>query len=93
MSWGGPDPGSVRWSHLGGVAGVHVQDAGCATTAERDLPPPSITMRGPVVLTILAGRVSVMVTGSGPQLKVMTPPRATPCTTASPCNWRVCRCQ
>ena len=48
------------------------------------LPPPSITILGPVLFTILAGRVRVIVTGSGPQLKVMTPPLATPATTASP---------
>src|SRR5690242_17064299 len=48
------------------------------------LPPPSITMSGPVSLKILAGRSSVIVTGSGPQSNVITPPAATAAMTASP---------
>src|SRR5262245_52115356 len=43
-----------------------------------------MTIFGPVLLTILAVLVSVMVIGSGPQLKVITPPLATAATTASP---------
>ena len=39
--------------------------------------PPSMTIFGPVSLKILAVGVSVMVTGSGPQSKVMMPPLAT----------------
>ena len=42
-----------------------------------------MTMRGPAALRIFAVAVMVMVTGSGPQLKVMTPPAATAATTAS----------
>src|SRR5580698_10528137 len=45
------------------------------------LPPPSMTMRSPRVM--LAVCVIVIVTGSGPQLKVMTPPMATAWTTAA----------
>jgi len=48
------------------------------------LPPPSITILGPVLFTIFAVAVSVIVTGSWPQLNVMTPPLATAATTASP---------
>src|SRR5215831_3707916 len=47
------------------------------------LPPPSMTMSGPVVLRILAVAVSVIVTGAGPQSKAMTPPAATALTTAA----------
>ena len=46
------------------------------------LSPPSSTISGPVSLRILAVAVSVMVTGLGPQLKVMIPPAATASTTA-----------
>ena len=47
------------------------------------LPPPSITISGPVLLTTLAVWVMGMVIGSGPQLKVMIPPSATAFTTAA----------
>src|SRR5688572_7490417 len=47
------------------------------------LPPPSITMSGPVSLNTFAVRSSVMVTGSGPQSNVMVPPPATAATNAS----------
>jgi hypothetical protein len=47
------------------------------------LPPPSSTISGPVSLRTLAVAVSVMVTGFGPQLKVMIPPAATASTTAA----------
>src|SRR5881394_792751 len=46
------------------------------------LPPPSSTMRG-LALRTFAVAVMVMVTGSGPHEKVMTPPAATALTTAS----------
>src|SRR5262245_18075670 len=46
-------------------------------------PPPSMTMSGPVSLRILAVASSVIVTGSGPQSKVRTPPAATASTTAA----------
>src|SRR5204863_10207561 len=44
--------------------------------------PPSITMRGPVSLTIFAVSSSAIVTGSGPQSNVITPPAATAATNA-----------
>ena len=47
-------------------------------------PPPSITISGPVSLKIFAVSSNVIVNGSGPQSKVMMPPCATACTTASP---------
>src|SRR6185503_1819886 len=47
-------------------------------------PPPSIVISGPVSFLILAGRSSVIVTGSGPQSNVMTPPAATAAITAGP---------
>src|SRR5580692_1517536 len=46
------------------------------------LPPPSSTIRW-LVFTTLAVAVIVIVTGLGPQLKVMMPPSATACTTAA----------
>src|SRR5580700_1384561 len=45
------------------------------------MPPPSMTIRSP--WTMFAVCVIVIVTGSGPQLKVMTPPMATAWTTAA----------
>src|SRR4029453_5033645 len=63
------------------------------------LPPPSITISGPVSLRILAVAVSVIVTGAGPQSNVMIPPAATASTTApevqpaglpSPITWSGC---
>ena len=47
------------------------------------LPPPSITVSG-LSLNILAVRFNVMVAGSDPQAKVITPPCATAATKASP---------
>ena len=43
-----------------------------------------MTIFGPVSLKIFAVSSSVMVTGSGPQSNVMTPPCATAATNASP---------
>jgi hypothetical protein len=48
------------------------------------LPWPSMTMSSLASLRTLAGRSSVMVMGSGPQLKRMTPPRSTAAMKASP---------
>ncbi len=47
-------------------------------------PLPSMTISGPLSLKIFAVRSRVMVTGSGPQSNVMTPPWATAWTKASP---------
>lgn len=47
------------------------------------LPPPSSTIVGPVAFRIFAVACIVMVTGSGPQENVMTPPAATAATTAA----------
>jgi hypothetical protein len=47
-------------------------------------PPPSITISGPVSLTIFAVSSSVITTGSGPQSNVMMPPSATAATNAAP---------
>src|ERR1017187_7332020 len=46
--------------------------------------PPSITSLVPLLLKTFAVLVRTMVTGSGPQLKVMMPPFATAFTNASP---------
>src|SRR6185369_8607022 len=46
-------------------------------------PPPSSTICGPLLFTTFAVACIVMVTGSGPQEKVMTPPAATAATTAA----------
>jgi hypothetical protein len=46
--------------------------------------PPSMTSFGAVLLKTFAVDVSVIVTGSGPQSNVMTPPFATAATNASP---------
>src|SRR4051794_34592849 len=46
-------------------------------------PPPSMTMSGPVLFTILAVASSVIVMGLGPQRNVMMPPSATVLTTAA----------
>src|SRR6266513_2069387 len=48
------------------------------------LPPPSMTILGPVSLNTFAVRLRTIVTGAGPQSKVMTPPLATAATKASP---------
>src|SRR5580704_10458208 len=45
--------------------------------------PPSMTMLGPLSLKIFAVSSRTMVTGSGPQSKVTTPPAATAATTAA----------
>src|SRR4029453_9366886 len=46
-------------------------------------PLPSSTIRGPLALRTFAVAFMVIVTGSGPQLNVITPPAATADTTAS----------
>src|SRR3954469_23011582 len=46
-------------------------------------PPPSSTTSGPWSLRTLAVAFMVMVTGAGPQSKVITPPAATAATTAA----------
>src|SRR5687767_4849379 len=46
-------------------------------------PPPSSTTAGPWSLRTLAVAVMVIVTGAGPQSKVITPPAATAATTAA----------
>src|SRR5882672_877710 len=46
--------------------------------------PPSMTSLVPLSLKTFAVDVRTIVTGSGPQLKVMTPPFATAATNASP---------
>ena len=57
------------------------------------LPPPSMTILGPVLLNTLAVCFKTMVTGSGPQLKVMTPPWATAATNASLVHFGAFRCR
>src|SRR5690349_18513660 len=47
------------------------------------LPPPSSTIFGPAALRTLAVAAIVIVTGSGPQENVITPPAATAATTAA----------
>src|SRR5690606_17485846 len=47
------------------------------------VPPGLVTPFGSASLTILAGRSSTIVTGSGPQSKVITPPSATASMNAS----------
>src|SRR6202046_5701808 len=53
----------------------------CPPPLSVTIPPPSMTIRSPC--TMFAVCVIVIVTGSGPQLKVMTPPMATAWTTAA----------
>src|SRR5512147_1712118 len=48
------------------------------------LPPPSMTIFGPLSLKILAGWLKAMVAGLGPQLNVMMPPLATAATKSAP---------
>src|SRR4051812_41798846 len=48
------------------------------------LPPPSMTIFGPLSLKALAVRARTIVCGAAPQSKVITPPLATALTKASP---------
>ena len=67
--------------HLGGIAGVHVQDAPRPAPLSVTDPPPSRTTSRRELRTLAVARIRI-VTGLGPQENVILPPARTAATTA-----------